>query len=51
VGFAGFVGFVWPFIDAKIRRHWPGSEFSVYAGIVAVIVLIVLTLWEALATA
>jgi quinol-cytochrome oxidoreductase complex cytochrome b subunit len=50
LGFAGFIAFVWPFIDAAVRRRRPASEFSVYVGVVAVIGLIVLTLWEAIAT-
>ena len=50
VGFAGFLALIWPFLDAAIRRRKPASELSVGLGIVAVIVLIALTLWEALAS-
>ena len=49
-GFVGFLAFVWPFIDAGIRRKKPASELSVQLGIVAVVILISLTLWEAIAT-
>ena len=37
----------WPFIDGAIRRRKPDSELSVWLGIVAVIVLCTLTVWEA----
>ena len=49
IGCAGFLAFVWPFLDAAIRRRRPASELSVHLGIAAVLVLIVLTLWEAIA--
>ncbi len=40
--------FVWPWIDGALRR-WTGSEdVSVYIGIVATLLLIGLTVWEAL---
>ncbi len=47
MGLIVFVMFLWPFIDAAIRRRWKGSEFSVWLGILAVFALIGLTLWEA----
>jgi quinol-cytochrome oxidoreductase complex cytochrome b subunit len=50
IGFFGFLAFVWPFIDAAIRRRRPASEMSVKLGIAAVLALVTLTLWEALAT-
>ncbi len=37
----------WPFIDAFIRRKRPGSEASVFIGIVAVLAILGLTVWEA----
>lgn len=45
-----FVGliFFWPLIDARIRKKRPGSEFSVWAGGAVVILLLGLTVWEAL---
>ncbi len=48
MGFIVFVMFLWPFIDGFIRRRRPKSEISVYVGIVAVLVIITLTVWEAL---
>ena len=47
IGFFGFLALAWPFIDAAIRRRRPGSELSVQLGMVAVGVLVVLTVWEA----
>jgi len=38
----------WPFIDGWIRRKRPGSEASVFVGIVAVLAILGLTVWEAL---
>jgi quinol-cytochrome oxidoreductase complex cytochrome b subunit len=46
-GFIIFIMFVWPFIDAKIRSRWKGSEASVWIGIIAVLAIIGLTVWEA----
>lgn len=46
-GFIVFVMFLWPFIDARIRRRWKGSEASVWIGILAVLAIIGLTVWEA----
>jgi quinol-cytochrome oxidoreductase complex cytochrome b subunit len=50
IGFFGFLAAVWPYVDAWIRRKRPGSELSVGLGILAVIVLLALTVWEAVAT-
>ncbi len=47
MGLIVFTMFVWPFIDAWVRRRWPASEFSVWLGIIAVISIIGLTVWEA----
>ena len=47
MGFILFIMFIWPFIDAQVRRWWPASEFSVWLGIVAVTAIIGLTVWEA----
>lgn len=47
-GFIVFVMFVWPFIDAWIRRRSPGSEASVWIGIAGVLALVGLTVWEAI---
>lgn len=46
MGFIVFLMFVWPFIDAAVRRRWKGSEFSVWVGIVGVLAIIALTVWE-----
>ena len=48
MGFIVFVMFVWPFIDAWIRKRWPASEASVWIGIVGALSIIGLTLWEAM---
>ena len=47
MGLIVFIMFVWPFIDARIRRWRPGSELSVWIGIVAVLFILGLTVWEA----
>jgi len=47
MGFILFVMFVWPFIDSLIRKKLPKSEFSVWVGILAVLSIIGLTIWEA----
>ena len=47
-GFIVFVMFVWPFIDAGIRRWLPRSEISVWIGVVGVFTIVGLTVWEAL---
>ena len=40
-------GACWPFIDAWLRRKFKNTEASVWIGIVAVLVIIGLTVWEA----
>ncbi len=47
MGLIVFVMFAWPFIDAWIRRRWPASEFSVWLGILGVLAIVGLTVWEA----
>lgn len=47
IGFILFLMFVWPFVDAAIRRVRPGSELSVWIGIAAVLAIVGLTTWEA----
>jgi ubiquinol-cytochrome c reductase cytochrome b subunit len=47
-GFIVFVMFVWPFIDAWIRRNTRFTEASVWIGMFAVLAIIGLTLWEGL---
>jgi quinol-cytochrome oxidoreductase complex cytochrome b subunit len=48
MGFIVFVMFGWPFIDQWIRKHTRFQEVSVWVGILAVLVIIVMTLWEAM---
>jgi quinol-cytochrome oxidoreductase complex cytochrome b subunit len=47
MGLIVFLMFAWPIIDGKIRSRWKGSEFSVWLGIVSVLAIIGLTVWEA----
>lgn len=47
MGLVVVVMFAWPWIDGAIRRRQPGSELSVWFGIVAVLAIIGLTVWEA----
>jgi quinol-cytochrome oxidoreductase complex cytochrome b subunit len=48
MGFIVFVMFAWPFIDQWIRKHTRYQEASVWVGIFAVLVIIGMTLWEAM---
>jgi quinol-cytochrome oxidoreductase complex cytochrome b subunit len=47
MGLILFTMFLWPFVDGWIRRVRPGSEASVWIGIVAVLFILALTVWEA----
>ncbi|GIW82422.1 MAG: cytochrome bc complex cytochrome b subunit [Gemmatales bacterium] len=47
MGFIVAAMFVWPFLDAMIRRRWPNSEASVWIGIVVALTIVALTIWEA----
>lgn len=47
MGFIVFVMFVWPFIDAAIRRYTRFAEASVWIGIVGALLIMGLTVWEA----
>ena len=49
LGFIVFLMFAWPFVDAWLRRRTPAAEASVWIGVAAVVVLVGLTVWEALA--
>jgi quinol-cytochrome oxidoreductase complex cytochrome b subunit len=42
--------FVWPWIDAALRRITKMEDISIYIGIVATLTLIGLTVWEAMVT-
>ncbi len=46
-GFIVFVMFAWPFIDDWIRRKTRFQEASVWIGIVGVLLVVGLTVWEA----
>ncbi len=46
-GFIVFVMFMWPFIDAAIRKYTRAKEASVWIGILGVLAIIALTVWEA----
>lgn len=48
LGFAAFMLFLWPFIDRLLRRKNKDSELSVIFGVIGVVALVVLTVWEAL---
>lgn len=50
MGFIVFTMFVWPFIDAWIRRNTRFAEASVWIGIVGASLIIGLTVWEAAVT-
>ena len=46
MGFVVFIMFAWPFIDSWVRKRRPGSEFTVWVGIVGVLLMLALTIWE-----
>lgn len=48
-GFFFFLMFVWPFIDAGIRKFKPKSEASLWIGAAAFVGILILTVWEAVA--
>ncbi|MCE7938814.1 hypothetical protein DCC79_02170 [bacterium] len=48
MGLVVFVMFAWPFIDAAIRRRTRFQEASVWIGILGVVAIVGLTVWEAL---
>lgn len=50
IGCAGFLALIWPYIDTRIRLRHPASEAPVFVGIVAVVMLVALTIWEAVAS-
>jgi cytochrome b6 len=49
-GFIVGAMFVWPWIDTALRRLTGNEDISVYIGIVGTLLLIGLTVWEAVAT-
>jgi quinol-cytochrome oxidoreductase complex cytochrome b subunit len=48
MGLVLFTMFVWPFIDAWIRRRTRFTEASVWIGICGVLAIVALTVWEAM---
>lgn len=50
LGFGAFLFVSWPFIDRLFRKKNPESEVSVYIGAAVVVLILVLTVWEAVAT-
>jgi ubiquinol-cytochrome c reductase cytochrome b subunit/cytochrome b6 len=46
---AALVMLAWPAVDAGLRRIQPRRELSVVFGVIAVLVVVVFTIWEALA--
>jgi len=46
MGLVVFLMFVWPFVDARLRRRRPDSELSVWIGVLAVLAIVGLTVWE-----
>jgi quinol-cytochrome oxidoreductase complex cytochrome b subunit len=49
MGLVLFIMFTWPFIDALIRKKTRFHEASVWVGILGVLAIIGLTVWEAIA--
>ena len=46
-GFIVFIFFAWPFIDAFIRKNTRFKEASVWIGLLGVLTIVALTVWEA----
>lgn len=46
-GLIVFVMFIWPFIDAWLRRRMKYQEASAWIGVGAVLLIVTLTVWEA----
>ncbi len=47
MGFIVFIMFAWPFIDERIRKHTRFQEASVVVGIFGALMIIGMTVWEA----
>lgn len=50
LGLGAFLFVSWPFIDRLFRKKNPQSEVSIYIGSAVVILILVLTVWEAVAS-
>jgi quinol-cytochrome oxidoreductase complex cytochrome b subunit len=48
MGFLVLIAVAWPWIDARLRRHFRFQELSVFVGILVALTIMGLTLWEAL---
>ena len=48
LGLGVFMLMAWPFIDAWFRRKYRYSELSMIFGIIGVVILVVMTVWEAI---
>jgi quinol-cytochrome oxidoreductase complex cytochrome b subunit len=48
MGFIVFMMFAWPFVDGWIRKHTRFQEASVWVGIMGALVIIGMTVWEAM---
>jgi quinol-cytochrome oxidoreductase complex cytochrome b subunit len=49
MGFIVFVFFSWPFIDRALRKHTRFQEASVWVGVIGALLIIAMTVWEAVA--
>jgi hypothetical protein len=47
MGLVVFVMMLWPFVDARLRRLRPGSELSLWVGVLAALAITGMTVWEA----
>jgi len=47
MGFIMFIMFIWPFIDAGLRKLIPNDDLHVWIGIAGVLAIVGLTVWEA----
>lgn len=48
MGLIVFLMFAWPFVDAEIRKRTKFQEASVWIGVVGVLTIVGLTVWEAI---
>lgn len=49
LGFIVFLMLAWPFVDAWLRRRTGAADVNVWVGVAAVVILVGMTVWEALA--
>jgi ubiquinol-cytochrome c reductase cytochrome b subunit/cytochrome b6 len=48
MGFIVFIMFAWPWVDAGLRKLTKNEDIHVHVGIVAVLLITGMTVWEAL---